>query len=127
MTLMGVAPRADGTFPDAQVKVLKGLGKWMEVNKPVLYGSKWQTYCENGSFRFVTKEGELLAIELEKPDVPEIIPGVRAEPGSVIRMQGSRKKLKWHQDGEDLVIEELPDPLPCDHAWIFRIREKNQE
>jgi hypothetical protein len=45
--------------------------------------------------------------------------------GSQIFMLGSDKPLDWHMeeseewdDGEGgvLVIEELPDPLPCDHA-----------
>jgi hypothetical protein len=95
----------------------------MKINKTALYGSDWRTRCEDGSYRFMDNEGDLIAINLEKPKVPEIIPGVTAEPGSVIRMQGSEKELMWHQDGENLVIEELPDPLPCDHAWIFRIKE----
>jgi hypothetical protein len=37
-------------------------------------------------------------------------------------MLGYDKPLPWHMDGEDLVIEELPDPLPCEHAWTFKIR-----
>ena len=96
--------------------------KWMKVNKKALHGSNWQTRCEEGSLRFVRKDGDLLAIDLEKPGVPEVIPGVTAEPGSVIRMVGSDEELSWHQDGSDVVIDELPDPLPCDHSWIFRIK-----
>jgi len=122
MTLLGVAPRADGTIPEAQVAVLEGLGKWMKVNKKALYGSHWRTHCEEGSLRFVVKDGDLLAIDLERPGVPEVIGGVTAKPGSVVRMQGSDKELSWRQDGSNLVIDELPDPLPCDHAWIFRIK-----
>jgi hypothetical protein len=37
-------------------------------------------------------------------------------------MLGSIKNLPWHQEGDDLVIEEMPDELPCDYAWSFKIQ-----
>ena len=67
----------------------------------------------------------LYAIDLERPRIPEVVPGVTPKSGSVIRMLGSSKDLPWHQDGNDLVIDELPDPLPCDHAWVFRIERRD--
>lgn len=52
--------------------------------------------------------------------------------GSEIFMLGSDKPLKWRLEeseddyddeyGDDLVIEQLPDPLPCDYAWSFKIQ-----
>ncbi|MHC4912955.1 MAG: alpha-L-fucosidase C-terminal domain-containing protein [Planctomycetota bacterium] len=42
--------------------------------------------------------------------------------GSQIKMLGSSRNLPWHQQGENVIIEELPDPLPCDHAWSFKIQ-----
>ncbi len=57
------------------------------------------------------KGNYLHAIKLEKPGIPEVVPGVTPEPGSAIRMLGSNKDLSWHLDGGNLVIEELPDPL----------------
>jgi len=37
-------------------------------------------------------------------------------------MLGSDENLSWRQVDGKVVIEELPDPLPCDHAWVFKIR-----
>jgi len=121
VTLLGVAPRPDGTFPDSQVEILNKLGDWMKINKKALHAADWRIPCTAGSLRFTLKEDYLYAIDLEKPGIPEVIPGVTPEPGSVIRMLGSNQELSWHQDGDNLVIDELPDPLPCDHAWVFRI------
>jgi len=135
LTFFSVAPKADGTLPQAQVEGLKKLGDWMAINKPALYATvpapfmmggtdKWQA----GALRFTRKKGYLYAIDLEKPDAPLTIPGVRPLRGSEIKMLGSDKSLKWHVDeGEDeddynLVIEEIPDPLPCDYAWSFKIQ-----
>ena len=37
-------------------------------------------------------------------------------------MLGSNDELPWHQEGNDLDIEKIPDPLPCEHAWTFKIK-----
>ena len=82
--------------------------------------------------RFLRKKEYLYAIALEKPEAPVIIKDMMPLEGSEIRMLGSDKSLPWHmEEGEDeddnedtgvLVIEEIPDPLPCDYAWIFKIQ-----
>jgi len=133
IALFSVAPKADGSLPEAQVEGLKKLGDWMAINKEALYatvpapfvrGGTWRS--EYGDLRFTRKKEYLYAISLAKPEVPLVIPDVRPLEGSKIRMLGSDKPLKWHTvEGDDdftLVIEDLPDPLPCDHAWSFKIQ-----
>ena len=119
---MSVGPKPDGTLPDSLLKVLSKLGGWMRVNKEALYGADCRTPCEAGSLRFTRKGCYLYAIDLEKPRVPKVIPGVTPTTGSTIRMLGSDKKLAWRQDGANVVIDDLPDPLPCEYAWVFKIR-----
>jgi len=121
VTLLGVAPRADGTLPESQVEILNRLGDWMKMNKMALHGADCHSTCEAGTLRFTVKGDHLYAIDLERPKIPEVVPGVTPRPGSAIRMLGSDEKLSWRQDGRNLVIDELPDPLPCEHAWVFRI------
>ncbi len=129
LTLFSVAPKADGTLPEEQVEGLKKLGEWMAINKPALYATtpasfdKAGTYnWKSGSLRYLRKDKYLYAIDLEKPTAPRVIPDVTAVSGSEIKMLGSDKSLTWRQDGDDLVIEEFPDPLPCDYAWSFKIQ-----
>lgn len=38
--LLNIGPRADGTFPQASVERLRGMGDWMAVNGASLYGSQ---------------------------------------------------------------------------------------
>ena len=137
LTFFSVAPKPDGSLPKEQIKGLKKLGDWMAINKPALYGTvpapfvmggtdKWG----DGSMRFLRKKEYLYVIDLEKPKAPVIIKNVEPLAGSEIKMLGSDKSLKWHteedEDDDDdrgtLVIEELPDPLPCDYAWSFKIQ-----
>jgi len=126
VTLLGVAPKADGTLPQAQIEILRQLGDWMAVNKTALHGTRWHTPCEAGSFRFTVKGTYLYAIDLTRPTIPQTIPEVTPKPGTAIRMLGSEKDLSWRRNGNDVVIDELPDPLPCDHAWVFRIQRNDE-
>ena len=147
VTLLDVAPKADGTLPESQIEGLKKLGQWMSINKEALYGAKPASFVEGGvdtwragSIRFLEKGKYLYAIELgnvwpstvgfaeyeksKTPEAPYLIPGVKPIEGSTIKMLGSDKRLPWHLEGDHLVIEELPDPLPCDYAWSFKIQVK---
>ncbi len=134
VTLLDVAPKADGTLPPSQIEGLKKLGEWMKINKEALYAAKPAPFVAGGvdvteaaSVRFTMKGNFLYAIDLEEPSSPEVIPGVKPIKGSEIRMLGSNENLPWHQEGNKLVIEELPDSLPCDYAWSFKIQVLQQK
>jgi alpha-L-fucosidase len=161
VTLLDVAPKADGTLPPSQIEGLKEIGKWMSINKEALYAAKCAPYNEggidqwkSGTIRFTEKGNYVYAIELgnelyvmvkdegkmipeideraisggypdsKPPQAPYKIPGVKPVKGSKVTMLGSKMNLPWHMDGNDLVIEKLPDPLPCDYAWSFKIKIK---
>jgi alpha-L-fucosidase len=122
VTLLSIGPKPDGTLPSSLTQILNKLGDWMRVNKESLHGADCRTPCEMGTLRFTQKGPFLYAIDLEKPISPRIIQGVTPVPGSTIRVLGSDEDLAWHQDGGNVVIDELPDQLPCDYAWIFKIQ-----
>ena len=147
VTLLSVAPKADGTLPQAQIDGLKGLGKWMKINKEALYASKPAHFVkgginkwQDGTMRFLEKDETLYAIDLGNvwptdkgfadyeesipPKAPVCISGAVPVEGSSIFMMGYDKPLPWHMDGKDLIIEKLPEKLPCDHAWTFKIQVK---
>ena len=128
VTLLSIGPKADGTIPDDQIEVLLEIGNWMIINKEALYGADPAPFCEGGvdtwragSLRFTEKGGYLYAIELDMPKAGMVIPGVTPVQGSRIRMLGSNQDIAWHQDGGNVVIDGIPDPLPCDYAWSFKI------
>jgi alpha-L-fucosidase len=124
VTLLSLTPKGDGTIPEYQVKMLIKLGDWMSVNKVALYGAHCRMPCSAGTLRFTEKGPYLYAIDLTKPNAGEVIPGVTPVQGSEIRMLGSDKPLTWHQAGADVIIDKIPDPLPCDYAWTFKIQVK---
>jgi len=125
-TMLSIGPKPDGTIPVYQVKMLNKLGDWMDVNKVALYGSDWRIPSEAGTLRFTEKGPYLYAIDLAKPNAGKVIPGITPVQGSNITMLGCDKSLTWHQAGADVVIDEIPDPLPCDYAWTFKIQVRGE-
>jgi alpha-L-fucosidase len=144
-TLLDVAPKADGTLPVEQIEGLKQLGEWMAINREALYAAKPAPFHDGGvdtwaagTMRFTEKGKYLYAIELGNvwptkkgfadyeesllPAAPLRIPGAIPVEGSAVRLLGYDKDLSWHIEGNDLVIETLPDKLPCEHAWTFKIQ-----
>jgi alpha-L-fucosidase len=132
VTLLSIGPRADGTIPEYQIEMLKKLGGWMKVNKEALYGSTPTAFSDAGvntwkagTIRFTTKGNYLYAIELKAAAAGEVIPGLRLKPGATVGMVGDATDLPWHQDGGNVVIDRMPDKLPCSYAWSFRIRKSD--
>jgi len=124
VTFLSIAPKPDGTLPNSLIKILNKLGDWMCINKEALHGTECCIPCESDSLRFTRKGPFLYAIALEEPRAPLVIPRVTPEQDSIIRILGSDEDLPWHREGHSVVIEEIPDPLPGDYAWAFKIRCK---
>jgi alpha-L-fucosidase len=143
-----VAPKADGTLPQEQIDGLRELGDWMKINRDALYAARPAPFVDGGvdtwaagSIRFTEKGNYLYAIELgnvwptEKgfadyeesvpPSAPLRIPGAKPIENSVVHLLGFNEDLPWHLEGNDLIIEVLPDPLPGEHAWTFKIQIKD--
>ena len=71
VSLLNVAPLADGTLPPSQIYGLRELGKWMYINKEALYAARCAPYNEggidhwkSGTIRFTEKGDYVYAIEL---------------------------------------------------------------
>ena len=90
--LLNVGPKADGTIPEGDTKILKELGAWMKVNGEAIYNSKvWRKSKEGPTidvegqfqdaqekvftkedFRFTVKGGNLYIFALNYPKSQEI-------------------------------------------------------
>lgn len=120
--LLGVGPRADGSFPDWQVEVLEGVGGWLDTNGDAIYESvPWDRAegrtGDGDDVRFTTRPDANTTFAVVFDEFPAgtvVLEDVTAAPGSVVTVLGDGTPLAWSQSGPDLAVE-LPslDPVPA--------------
>jgi alpha-L-fucosidase len=86
--LLNVGPKADGTIPEGDRKILRDLAKWMEVNREAIVGAKvWRKSMEgpvrnkegqfqdqkelaytSADYRFTTNRGNIYACCMKCPE-----------------------------------------------------------
>lgn len=148
---LSLAPRADGTIPEAQVATLRGVGDRMRVNGDAIYGTHpwriqaegpttkvwpdqlrapWRFYdCDAADIRFTHKDRTLYAIVMgwladRSLAIASLSERTYLGESAIrrIRLLGVEQPLRWTRDGEGLHIE-LPQAKPHDHAYVFKIED----
>jgi alpha-L-fucosidase len=107
--LLNIGPKADGTFPKEDEKILRELGDWLRVNGEAIYGaSPWKTAMEGsvnvkgGGFsegemgytsediRFTVNKGKIYASVMRCPDDGKV---------TVKSLAGLNDEGTWHAFG----------------------------
>ena len=148
--LLSLSPKADGTIPPGQRKVLLAMGEWLKVHGEAIYGTRpWKVHaegpadkfrtkrrqhsgwtfarCDAGDIRFTTKGETLYALALGRPagaalTIKTLGTATRVATGGIrgVSLLGSKAKLRWKRTAEGLTID-LPDTCPSDIACALRI------
>jgi alpha-L-fucosidase len=121
--LLNISPKADGTIPDDQQKLLLEIGAWLDVNGEAIYGTRPWTRASDGKVRFTTKGDTLYALLTDWPSGgPVVIPPLAAAIGKIGRVEllGHSGSLTFAQDADGLKVT-LPDKRPCDHVFTLKL------
>jgi len=118
--LLDVGPTPEGTIQPEFVERLQEIGKWMKVYGDSIYGTTYGP-LQNLSFGKTTAKDK--AIYLHVFDWPSQgslqVPGLQERVAQII-MLGEKKKLKFQQKNDSLVIQ-VPATAPDPNDSVLRI------
>jgi len=148
--LLNIPVRGEGTIDPDELKVVRGIADWMELNRECIFGTRpWKVFGEGPAsagaalnaqgfnegkgkpftaqdVRFTQKGNTLYAIVLGSPtngvNLHSLGRSAKLLDQSVSKIQllGSREKIQWQQTGDALVISP-PEKLPNPAAIVFKI------
>lgn len=125
--LLNISPKADGTIPDDQQKLLLEIGRWLDLNGEAIYATRpWTKFGEGEKdeqqFRFTRKRNVLYAIGLKWPGKDVLIRSLGPAGGMVkhIELLETKEKLKFAQTAEGLSVT-IPAKRVSEHAFVLKI------
>ena len=145
--LLNVPPRADGTFDDATVALLKRVGQWLAINGEAIYATRpWKVFGEgpdprmgdrdtrspygSANFRFTTsKDGRTIyVIQMgpNKADAEYVLTSFAAgAPGGDLKvtgvsMLGAEAPITWSKDDDGLHLKSRAFP-PDELALVYKV------
>ena len=122
--LLNVGPKADGTLPEPQVDILKGLAEWMDVNAEAIHGVRsWKTPQEGKTWFTWKKDGSAIyAILLQWPESQKLnIESLKGTQVKSVRLLGLRGELEWTKDKDGLTVQIPAEKKPCKHAFTIKV------
>ncbi len=129
--LLNISPKADGTIPDDQQRLLLEIGRWLDINGDGIYGTHaWTKFGEGEKddqiYRFSVKQ-DILYVFVMKPIsdgksvVRSLANGKSLSKIKSVELLGSKGKLSFTQDETGLHVQ-LPAPAGGDYPFVLKIR-----
>lgn len=125
--LLNVGPKSDGTIPDASVKRLEALGRWLEKNGEAIYGTT-ASPIDKPSWGRVTENVDDRSLYLHVFDWPENgtlkLSGLDRQVSEAVLLDGKHDiPISSHRSQVRLKLpRKAPDPI----ASVIRLRYMNE-
>jgi alpha-L-fucosidase len=129
--LLNVGPSPEGDWADTAYLRLKEMGAWLKVNGEGIYNSRTIAPWSNSSgLVFLTQSRDsanVYAFVLANGNEKDVtlpteitIEKFTAKPKSTVTILGRKEKLKWRQDGKNIVITAPPN-IKGEYAITLKI------
>ncbi len=118
--LLNVGPTAEGTFPEASIKGLQGIGEWMKVYGEAIYGTKGNP-LEPQTWGRITRKGNTLYLSVfEWPANGQLaVAGLKNKVKSA-RLLNSKETLKSTTSAGTVTFS-LPAKAPNAIASVIKV------
>ena len=103
--LMNVGPRPDGTIQPEFQEVLRGVGRWLEVNGEGIYGTTYGPVQGIDGVRTTQRDGAVYVHVL--PEAPEVVrlPGLGLAAEPQVRTLADEAAVPSAMEGDELVVD----------------------
>ena len=148
--LLNIPVRGDGTIDEKELKIVQGIGDWMEVNQEAIFSTRpWKVFGEGPAtegatlkaqgfnegkgkpltaedIRFTLKGNTLYAIVLGRPATGVNIKSLGTSAKLLdkkikkVTLLGGKEKIQWQQTDAALEIKQ-PETISGDIANVFKI------
>ena len=131
--LLAISPDAFGNIPKLERDLLQGMGLWLKANGEAIFATRPWGIAEGTAnagtlpLRFtVDKEGKsLYVIILKNPDNQDVVLQnfLIRDPNTIIEVlnKGSARRIAWHNQLNDSVVELSQSDSPRKHPIVLRI------
>ncbi|WP_242202168.1 alpha-L-fucosidase [Aestuariivivens insulae] len=127
--LLDIGPKPDGTIPQEQIDILKGIGKWTNKHKEAIYGTR--AGIPHGHFNGYTalsKDKNILYLYVDnKPNGPLLIKGLKNKINR-IWVVGNGTKLSHNVVGKQywssvpgLLYIDLPEHVQDENVTVIAV------
>jgi alpha-L-fucosidase len=118
--LLNIGPRADGSIPEESVKIMTGVGKWMDRNGVSIYQSE-TTQPRRSAFAGFTRKGNTLYMHVYFwPGETVALGGLTNQVKSARLLAGGRE-VKFEQEKFRVRFTGLPEKAPDDPVTTIAI------
>ena len=127
--LLDIGPKADGTIPEEQVRILKELGKWTSKHAEAIYGTRagLPAGCFHGPSTISADSTMLYLFFRGNPGGEIMLAGVRNEINRIY-VVGNGTKLSWKMylkpywsSNAGLVFIDVPDTVIDEYLTVLAI------
>jgi len=126
--LLNVGPTAEGIIPEASQKILRTVGKWLEVNGEAIYGTDHTPFFyPNITWKCTTKPGKIYFHIVNWPGTTLEISGVENRVKNAYFL-ANNEKIEFEQKGNKLIFTLPSKPLdPFNTVILVEIDEMQVE
>ncbi|MBD0822806.1 alpha-L-fucosidase [Aestuariibaculum marinum] len=128
--LLDIGPKADGTIPEEQVEILKGLGKWTNKHAAAIYGTRAGIpFGHFNGYSALSKDKTILYLYVDnKPNGPLLIKGLKNKVNRAW-VVGNGTKLKTDVVGKlywskvpGLLYIDLPEHVQDENVTVIALQ-----